>query len=210
LGLLEAVFGAAPVGLAFLDEELRCVKINDALARANRVRPADSLGRELERALPLLGPAIAQASRRVAATAEPVDDLELAFPDPADPRRPRYYVASLFPVRVPNGRGPWVGAAVLDITQRKQAEAELQRARAAADGRRRSGGAQAALPEPGVERPQVPRARSAPARDRQRARWRLPSRLGARQRCRHPGGGSVAGVRALRAPAGPLGSPGLG
>ena len=45
LALLDTVFLGAPVGLAFVDRELRFVRINDALAALNGHPPEAHLGR---------------------------------------------------------------------------------------------------------------------------------------------------------------------
>ena len=46
LGLLDALFATAPVGLAFYDRELRYLKINDTLAALNGVSAAEHLGQD--------------------------------------------------------------------------------------------------------------------------------------------------------------------
>src|SRR5207244_7369049 len=47
LAVVDAVFGAAPVGLAFMDMNLRYVRVNDALATINGLAPDEHLGRTL-------------------------------------------------------------------------------------------------------------------------------------------------------------------
>ena len=50
--LLDAFFGGASVGMAFLDRELRFQRVNDALAALNGIPAADHIGRTAAEVLP--------------------------------------------------------------------------------------------------------------------------------------------------------------
>ncbi len=48
LAELDAVFGEAPLGLAFVDRELRYLRVNDALAPMNRAPAAEHIGERVQ------------------------------------------------------------------------------------------------------------------------------------------------------------------
>ena len=93
LTLLDAVFATAPVGLAFVDTELRLVRVNESMLLDQNE--------------------LAAICRRVLDDGEPVHDLQLS----ADGRT---WNVSCAPVRGPGGEVLGVSAAVLDITERER------------------------------------------------------------------------------------------
>jgi PAS domain S-box-containing protein len=122
--LFDVVGEGAPVGLAFVDTELRYVRINAALAAING-RPAEEhLGRRIEEVLPEIADDIVPIYQQVLDTGEPVLEREVTRETP-DSSHVRHVLASWFPVRVED-RIVGVGAVVIDITDRKQAELRLQ------------------------------------------------------------------------------------
>jgi two-component system, NtrC family, sensor kinase len=122
--LFDMVGEGAPVGLAFVDTELRFVRINAALAKINGRPVEHHLGRRIDEALPELADELVPIYRQVLATGEPVLERELTGTAP-DTGHVRHVLASWFPIRVA-GRITGVGAVVVDITERKAAELRLQ------------------------------------------------------------------------------------
>ena len=127
LVLLEALLASAPVGIAFLDGELHVARINAALA--------GTLGRSVEECMghsarelspPGLWPVVEFALRRVVETGESIHDYEFSGPHARRDDR-RFWIASVFPVRVKGERVSGVGAVVRDITARVHG-AERERA----------------------------------------------------------------------------------
>ncbi|MBE2318208.1 SpoIIE family protein phosphatase [Solirubrobacter sp. CPCC 204708] len=114
LAELDAVFGEAPLGLAFVDRDLRYLRVNDALARMNGRAAADHIGRRVQH------PDAVAALERVLATGQPVLDIEIAV----DGHR---FEASYFPVLAGGEEPVAVGAAVSDVEARRQAEDARQR-----------------------------------------------------------------------------------
>src|SRR3954467_1077040 len=78
VGLLDTFFATAPVGLAFLDTELRYVRVNDAFAGFSDRSAEEYLGRTAREVLdPELGERVARLHRRVLDTGEALLDVEL-------------------------------------------------------------------------------------------------------------------------------------
>ena len=111
-----------PLGLAFVDEQLRVIEINEALAR-DYARSVDScIGHTVAHLVPDLWPKAEHAIHSVFETGEPIEGLELSGMVPAEPGVERHRMVSYYPVRDTTGGIRSVGALVVDITERKRAE----------------------------------------------------------------------------------------
>ena len=128
LALLDALFEGAPVGLAYVDRELRYRRINRTLAEINGVPVEDHIGRTIDEVLPDMEPRISGEFRRVVETGEPVLDLELVGATPASSDEARRFATALYPVRGDGTEVTGVGAVVLEVTVRRRAEEERRRA----------------------------------------------------------------------------------
>jgi PAS domain S-box-containing protein len=123
LALLDTLIATAPVGMAFMDEELRFVKVNQVLADINGAPVPAHLGRTLAQVTPQLAPHLEPFFRRTLA-GESI--LGVEFPGSSG-GTPRHWLVSFYPVRNRAGRVFMGGTVVVDITERKRAEEELQR-----------------------------------------------------------------------------------
>lgn len=129
LAQLNALLSATPVGIAFLDTELRYVRLNQAMADINGFSLADHQDRSFRDIhLPEVVEALEPILRRALETGEPVRSFEYSLPPTASRGGGRTWQASFYPVRTPQGEVLGLGCAVVDITEHKQAEATLQRA----------------------------------------------------------------------------------
>jgi PAS domain S-box-containing protein len=126
LALLDSLFRGAPIGLAFLDPELRYVAINDALARTNGLAAEAHLGRTVDEAIPACARIVEPQLRRVLETGEPVVDWEWSAEVPGHPGEVRHWLESFYPVVGDEGRVLGVGVALAEITAIKRAE-DVQR-----------------------------------------------------------------------------------
>ncbi|GMU02311.1 hypothetical protein KH5H1_64310 [Corallococcus caeni] len=128
LALLDSLLEAAPVGIAFLDHDLRYLRINGTLARLNSNPVEAHRGRTLrEMVRTHSADSIERSLRQVLETGQPVQDVLLEGPDPVRGRE-GIWRADYFPVRTPDGVLLGVGSTVVDITDHKRAEAALQQA----------------------------------------------------------------------------------
>lgn len=124
LAQLNTIYASAPVGLCFVDRELRYVSINDALAEMNGRSPDYFLGKTVREALPELADTIEAHYRRAIDTGQPVVDEEVQGIIPGRPKERRFSLCSYYPVHNEGGELLGVNVAVQDITRRKQAEAD--------------------------------------------------------------------------------------
>jgi PAS domain S-box-containing protein len=120
--LLSTVYASAPVGLAYLDAELRIVMVNDYLAAVNALPASAHLGRTLPELLGERGVRYEEPYRRVLASGRPLIDVEDSVEVPADPSVTRHWICSYYPVYGPERELAGINAVVLDITERKLQE----------------------------------------------------------------------------------------
>jgi PAS domain S-box-containing protein len=126
VALLDTLLASAPVGLSFLDRDLRYVRINAVMAELNGVDSAAAVGSPLREVLPAMAPKIEPLLRRVLATGEPIVGFEVSGETPAAPGERRHFLINYYPIRSREGPPAGVGSAVVEITQRKRAEEALR------------------------------------------------------------------------------------
>lgn len=124
LAQLRTTYASAPVGLCFVDRELRYLAMNNTLAEMHGQPPDFYLGKTVREASPELADAGEEHYRRVINTGRPVLDVEVEGATVARPNEKRHWLASYHPVRDENGAVMGVNVAVRDITDGKQAEAD--------------------------------------------------------------------------------------
>ena len=124
--LVDTLLRTAPVGLCFLDRELRFIRINDQLAELNGIPAAAHLGRSVSDIVPSFAEAFKGVTRRILETGEPVKDLELVGETIAAPGITRYMNESWYPVRDEAEEIVGFGVVVEEITERKQTEEALR------------------------------------------------------------------------------------
>jgi PAS domain S-box-containing protein len=117
--LLDAIFECAPIGLAFVDRDLRFRRINTRLAEMNGVPAAEHIGRRPDELLQgVTGlDLIVERWGRIIATGEPWLNVELRGETPAQPGVLRSWSENFFPVRVGN-QVVGLGAVIEETTAR--------------------------------------------------------------------------------------------
>jgi PAS domain S-box-containing protein len=124
LAQLNAIYDGVPVGLCFLDRNLRYVSVNKRLAEMHNLPVASHLGRHIAEILPSKFPQCEPYLVR-ALNGEPQSDIEVYFPDPRKPGTTRTLLASYQPARDEVDEVIGVSVSVVDITRRKQTEKAL-------------------------------------------------------------------------------------
>jgi PAS domain S-box-containing protein len=120
LRLLDELYSTAPVGLAFVDTELRFRRVNDRFAAMNGVPVKAHLDQSLVELLGEFGEQLEPIYRRVLEELRPVSH-ECEAATVADPGVPHHWQVSCVPVES-DGAVLGVSAVVQDITERKRAE----------------------------------------------------------------------------------------
>ena len=153
LALLDSMLANAPIGFAFFDRKMRYVRMNQFLAEMDQLSISHHLGRTVQQIFPgSVGTQLAAAIEQVFVTGEPIRELEIHGELPTVPVSPRIWLISLYPVRTGGDRGAdpravalrsngdsatdrqpnssssrWVGAVIVDATERKLSEELLRR-----------------------------------------------------------------------------------
>jgi PAS domain S-box-containing protein len=124
LAQLNAIYDGVPVGLCFLDRNLRFVSVNKRLAEMHNLPVASHLGRHIAE---VLADKFSQCEPYLqrALNGEPSSGLEVRYPDPHRPGTMRTLLISYQPARDEVDEVIGVSMSVVDITRRKQAEEAL-------------------------------------------------------------------------------------
>jgi PAS domain S-box-containing protein len=136
LTLLETLQSAAPVGFAFVDQNLRLVRVNEVLADMAGMPATKLTGRQVGRLAPILWPDLETQTRRVLQTGTPMPNQEQSGEPRSHPGSPRHWLTSCYPVRIDRDV-LGVVLVVADITEQKNAQnfrALLSRLLAGLDG----------------------------------------------------------------------------
>ncbi|HET9446870.1 MAG TPA: response regulator [Steroidobacteraceae bacterium] len=125
--LMDELFASAPIGLAFVDRDLRFRRINARLAQMNGLSVEAHLGKRPDELLPDLDDldTILAKWGEVIEHGEPWLGVEVEGETPAAPGQGGVWLESFFPVRVA-GRTTGLGVIAQDITQQKATERELR------------------------------------------------------------------------------------
>lgn len=124
LAQLNAIYDGVPVGLCYLDRNLRYVSVNKRLAEMHNLPVASHLGRHISEVLPekfaKTEPYLLRALDGI-----PHTGLEISYSDPLRPDVTRTILVSYQPARDEVDEVVGVSISVVDITRRKQAEQAL-------------------------------------------------------------------------------------
>ncbi|CAM5233109.1 SpoIIE family protein phosphatase [Streptomyces chartreusis] len=127
LAALEGLFAQSPIGLAMLGPDLRFLRVNEALARMDRVPVAEHIGRRVTE-IAAGTEALESVMRRVLDRGEAVVDYRYTSAS-ADPKRQRTWSCSYAPLLGGAGQRVGVIASLIDVTQEQRAHLEAERAR---------------------------------------------------------------------------------
>jgi two-component system CheB/CheR fusion protein len=127
LAELQSIYASAPIGLGFMDSELRYRSINARLAAINGRPAAEHLGHTFREVLPdYLADVIEPIHRQILQTGQPVVNHEISAVSPAQPGILRHWMVNYYPVKDNTGQIIGINSVVQDMTERKQAEDQLK------------------------------------------------------------------------------------
>jgi PAS domain S-box-containing protein len=123
---IEALYAYAPVGVGYVDEDYRFVRVNERLAEIDGSSAAEQLGRTIEEVRPDLWPTLKPLYDRLFATGEPLLDQLVRGAALSTGEEGRVYRASYYPDTDENGTVCGVSIVVQDVTEAKRAEDSLR------------------------------------------------------------------------------------
>ena len=128
---LETLYATAPVGLSYVDAELRVVRINDYLAALNQQKVVAHLGRHIGDMIPdnAVRNGVLEDYRVVLATGKPLTGIARNGYPASSPDQLHHWILSYYPQFGGDGQIIGITALLLDVTDHKRVEAELQHSR---------------------------------------------------------------------------------
>ncbi|MEG5238347.1 PAS domain S-box protein [Microcoleus sp. AT9b-C3] len=132
--LLNAFFNGASlagVGLCIHDRQFRFLQINEALAEINGHSVEDHLVKTTDDILGEFAPGVNALLQQVLTTGQPSISLEMSSEVSSPTDAKRYWLVSHFPIFKDAEQPIAVGCILIEISDRKRAEAELQQMSAA-------------------------------------------------------------------------------
>jgi PAS domain S-box-containing protein len=124
LAQLQAIYDGAPVGLAFLDRNLRYVSANQRIAEMKNIPVEDHLGRTVAEVVPEVFPQLEPTLRRALA-GESIAAIELRIPNASQLDGYSTLLSSYQPIRDAADEIVGISVATMDITERKRIEQAL-------------------------------------------------------------------------------------
>ena len=124
---LSAIYKDAPIGLCYLDTDLRYVHINDWLAAINGLPAEEHLGKTIGEVLPHVAKGVERQLRGVIQTGEPIIDGRVDAETNASPGEVRSFLHNYHTVRSADGTILGVNCVVQNITVQERALEEQKR-----------------------------------------------------------------------------------
>ncbi len=129
LAELEAVYAAVPVGLGFLDKDLRFVRVNECLAEINGVPVSEHIGRTLSEVLPPgpnQGDTVEPLYWQVLQSRLPLVNHEAKGTTKAQPGIQRDWLLNYYPLLDSDGQVLGLNVMVQETTEQKRSEEALK------------------------------------------------------------------------------------
>jgi PAS domain S-box-containing protein len=123
-------FEAGQAGIAIIDENLRCVEMNEVFARINGIPEEEHIGRTIEEVMPDIAPLLEPLILRILDTGQPELNVELHGESTPEPGESRKLTFSLVPLTGTDGRALAVGMLAIEITELKATSSETESAEA--------------------------------------------------------------------------------
>ena len=121
---LQIFFDSSPIGHAIIDRGFRYTSVNDVMQKGNGPSRAEHIGKTIREVLPKSAHILEPLFENILATGKPVLNLELSGEISGNPGVLSHFIASYFPIWGTDERPVAIGASVLDVTDRVEAEVE--------------------------------------------------------------------------------------
>ncbi len=114
----ERLYAIAPVGLCYLDTDLRYLYVNEWLARINGLPVTAHLGQTIAEVLEDVAAGVVPQLRHVLQTGEPIIEGQVEAETPAHPGESRHYMHNYYPDKDEDGTVVGVSCVIHDISKR--------------------------------------------------------------------------------------------
>lgn len=125
LSLLNTILNGIPIGFAFLDNDLRYRRVNDAFTKINGISAIDHIGRTVIEVAPNNPEQWVSLLSMVKETGEAVINKEFEGESASDPGIMHHWLKSAYPVLSNNGENLGIGKIVVDVTEIRRAQKEI-------------------------------------------------------------------------------------
>jgi PAS domain S-box-containing protein len=127
-GVPSSLYDNGPIGLCYLDLDLRYLDINKWLAAVNGLAVKEHLGRTIGEVVPDVARGVEEKLRQVITTGEPIEGETVAERTPSQPGIRRTFRYNFYPVKSAEGTVAGVSCAVQDVTKPRAREAGMPEA----------------------------------------------------------------------------------
>lgn len=124
--LIDSLLEASPLGICFLDREMRYIRINQVLAELNGLSVQQHLGQDYHQLLPESAAKFAPLIQQVLETGQPLLNVDISGESKGRPGYCGHWVGNYYPVKNQNGETIGAGIILTDITIAKQTEIALR------------------------------------------------------------------------------------
>jgi len=124
--LIDSMLEASPLGICFLDRQMRFIRINQVLAELNALPAEQHLGQDYRQVLPESAAKFVPVIQQVLETGQPLLNVEISGEYKGKPGSFGYWVGNYYPVKNQNGETIGVGVNLTDTTAAKQTEIALR------------------------------------------------------------------------------------
>ena len=126
-GEFAKIYSEAPIGLCYLDTNLRYVHVNDWLANLNGLPAEEHIGRTIRELLPHIAEGVEKQYRHVIETGEPIIQGRVHAETPAHPGVKKHYIHNYYPVKQQDGTIVGITCAIQLSLKALAATAESQK-----------------------------------------------------------------------------------
>ncbi len=126
LNEIEQIYQYSPVGLYFIDNNYRYVRINEHMAGINRLPVSAHIGHTVREVVPELADDIMELYRPVYERGEHVLNAEIQGETSATPGLQRHWLCNFFPFHSESGEVIGLIGAVIEVTELKQTQLALR------------------------------------------------------------------------------------
>jgi PAS domain S-box-containing protein len=123
---IEGIYATAPVGLCFVDRDLRFVRVNQELAEIHGIPVEEHIGKSVQEVVPEIGLALVPLLRRVIVSGEAILDKEIGDITLTGALTKPVLLVNLFPIKEIDGFVSGVNVAVREISGQKRFEETLR------------------------------------------------------------------------------------